>query len=97
MEINDDLLLKLERLTRLKLSPEARAAMRKDLAKMLALVDQLREVNVEGVAPLRHLNTDELPALRDDAAAPPTRSDLALRNAPEREGPYFKVPKVIDQ
>ena len=95
MEINDALLLKLERLTRLVLHPEAREAVKTDLAKMLAMIDRLREVDVTDVAPLRHLNVDDLPPLREDVAAPPTTSEQALRNTPDREGDFFKVPKVI--
>ena len=95
MEINDALLLKLERLTRLQLSPAERTAMRQDLTKMLAMVDRLSELDLDGVEPLRHLNETHLPPLREDVAAPPVESDQALRNAPERDGPYFKVPKVL--
>ena len=96
MEINDTLLLKLERLARLRLSAPERATMRTDLTRLLGMVDRLREVDVDGVAPLRYLNDPaDLPPLRPDVPAPPTTSERALRHAPEREGPYFKVPKVL--
>ena len=96
MPVDESLLLKLERLTRLRLDANERTQLATDLEKMLAMVDRLKEVDTEGVAPLLHLNETDLPPLRPDEPAPPVTAEQALRNAPDREGPYFRVPKVID-
>ena len=69
--------------------------MKQDLQHMLQLVGRLEEVDVSDVEPLRHLNRVDLPPLRPDVAAAPVPSEVALRNAPERDGPYFRVPKVL--
>jgi aspartyl-tRNA(Asn)/glutamyl-tRNA(Gln) amidotransferase subunit C len=51
-------------------------------------------VNVEGVEPMAHAAPLHN-VLRDDVAEPGLPRDAALRNAPETDGPFFKVPKVI--
>ena len=55
---------------------------------------KLSEVDVAGVEPMAHA----LPlhnVLRDDVVEPSLPVEQVLRNAPETDGPFFKVPKVI--
>ena len=64
------------------------------LASILAYVDQIGRVDVSGVEPMAHA----LPlhnVLREDRIEPSLPLDKVLQNAPETDGPFFKVPKVL--
>lgn len=64
------------------------------LRSILTYVERISEVQVEGVEPMAH----PLPisnALREDLAKPGLPLDAVLQNAPQTDGRFFKVPKVI--
>jgi aspartyl-tRNA(Asn)/glutamyl-tRNA(Gln) amidotransferase subunit C len=65
-----------------------------ELESILGYVNQIRRADVAGVEPMAHA----LPlsnVLREDAPEPALPLDQVLRNAPDTDGPFFKVPKVI--
>jgi aspartyl-tRNA(Asn)/glutamyl-tRNA(Gln) amidotransferase subunit C len=95
MTIDRSLILKLENLTRLELSEAEREKLTGSLNDILTMVDKLKEVNTEGVAPLVYIN-DESQVLREDIVKNQLPRKDALSNAPDHNGTYFKVPKVID-
>lgn len=70
-----------------KLAPE--------LSNIIGWVEQLGEVNVEGVAPMTAVIPNHL-RLRDDVVTEPDRRDEILANAPLAEHGFFAVPKVIE-
>lgn len=64
------------------------------LATILGYVERIGEVDVSGVEPMAH----PIPisnVLRDDTPGPTLGLDRVLQNAPEADGPFFSVPKVI--
>jgi aspartyl-tRNA(Asn)/glutamyl-tRNA(Gln) amidotransferase subunit C len=66
------------------------------LSEILAYVEQLNEADTADVQPTAHA----LPlrnVFREDVPAAGLVPDLALANAPRREGQFFAVPKVLDQ
>ena len=66
-----------------------------ELEAILAYAEQLAGLDTSEVEPTSH--PIELPTpLRDDLPEPPLDPELALANAPEREGSAFVVPKVIE-
>jgi aspartyl-tRNA(Asn)/glutamyl-tRNA(Gln) amidotransferase subunit C len=83
-------------LARLELSDEEAERMRAELEAILAYVETLRELDLEGVEPTSHPLPMKTP-LRDDRAEPPLAPERALANAPERDGFAFVVPKVLDE
>ena len=95
MEINDELIDKLEDLAKLSLSPEEREVMKKDLSNILGMIDKIQEVDTSGVEPLRYINQD-VNVLREDVAENGITTEQALLNAPASKAPYITVPKVID-
>ena len=66
-----------------------------ELAKILEWVEQLNEVDTEGVAPMTSVADMTLRRRDDDATAGVAR-DRILANAPERRDGFFMVPKVIE-
>jgi aspartyl-tRNA(Asn)/glutamyl-tRNA(Gln) amidotransferase subunit C len=95
MEVDKNLISRLEELARLELSESEREALRKDLNEILGMVEKLQELDLEGVEPLIHIGEALNLWRRDEVTGQVARGD-ALRNAPDREGPFFRVPKVID-
>ena len=56
--------------------------------------DKLNELNTEGVEPLLHM-TDAINVLREDEVKGSISREEALKNAPDTDGTFFRVPKVI--
>jgi aspartyl-tRNA(Asn)/glutamyl-tRNA(Gln) amidotransferase subunit C len=82
------------RLARLNLTPEEIERYTTELTVILDYIDQLRSVNTEGVEPQNQFITSEN-VFRDDIAEPSLPRDKALGNAPQQDGEFFLVPKVI--
>lgn len=96
VKIDDSQVRHIAHLARLKLSDAEIAQFGEQLGAVLHYFEQLNEVNTDGVEPTAH----PLPVtnvLRDDVPGDPLGVDKALANAPARETPYFKVPKVLDK
>ena len=69
--------------------------LRGEINAILAFVEQLSEVDVEGVAPMTSV-TPMAMKKRHDVVTDGGDADAVLRNAPAREGSYFAVPKVVE-
>jgi aspartyl-tRNA(Asn)/glutamyl-tRNA(Gln) amidotransferase subunit C len=82
-------------LARIKVSEEEKEFLSGQLSKILDYIDKLKELNVENIEPLRSLHL-ESNIFRNDQARTFTFSEDILKNAPLREGNYFKIPKVIE-
>jgi len=84
-------------LARLKLSPEEEERFALQLSAILGYVEELRALDVSGVEPMTHaLSAGEAPPVRADEERPGLGAPLAVAAAPEREGTYFKVPRIIE-
>lgn len=94
MNIDNELVDRLAELSKLEFDEQAKESIKKDLQKILNLVQKLEEVNVDGVEPLIYM-TDEKNVLRKDVVKDMVTKEEALQNAPQRDSDYFKVPKVI--
>lgn len=94
MKIDNELVDRLAELSKLEFDEQGKEGIKKDLQKILNLVEKLEEVNVDGVEPLIYM-TDEKNVLRKDVIADTVSKEEALQNAPQRDSDYFKVPKVI--
>ena len=95
MQIDDTLILRLENLARLELSAAERTKMQGSLTDILTMVEQLNTLDTEGVEPLIYINED-VNVWREDTVNHQLDRRDALRNAPDSDGTFFKVPKVID-
>jgi aspartyl-tRNA(Asn)/glutamyl-tRNA(Gln) amidotransferase subunit C len=83
------------RLSRLKIAPEQTEYLAGQLSKILAYIDKLKELDVSSVEPMRGLNLSHN-VFRQDVPKPSSARQDILSNAPQREGDYFKIPKVIE-
>ena len=94
MQMNDALIDKLARLSMLEITQEERNDLKADLTKMISFVEKLNELDTTGVEPLIHMCEAEN-ILREDKTGNMVSREEALKNAPEHDNIYFKVPKVI--
>jgi len=94
MEVNNKLIQDIAKLSKLKFDDSAEEKMKADLEKMLAFVDKLNEIDTEGVDPLIYMS-EEVNVLREDKITEETSQKDALKNAPEKDSDYFKVPTVL--
>ena len=87
-------------LANLELTQEERARMLKDLNSILGYIDRLNELDTSSVEPMAQVASrygKAAEAIRPDEPRPSLPHDQALRNAPESDGTFFKVPKVIER
>ena len=94
MTIDQELILKLENLAKLELSDSERSRLTGDLNRILSMVEKLQELDTTGVEPLVYIN-EEVNKLRMDEIQNQVSQEHALKNAPDQNGTYFKVPKVL--
>jgi len=94
MKITDEMIDHLAHLSRLDFSDEEKIELKQDLEKMIGFVEKLKEVDTTGVEPLMHI-TDAINILREDAVEKTITKQEALLNAPQTDGDFFIVPKVI--
>jgi len=100
MSVDTATVARIASLARIKVTDEEIAAMVSELNGILAWVEQLGEVNVEGIAPMTAVIPNKQ-RLREDIvnADPLTGGDVqgkVLSNAPAGEHGFFGVPKVIE-
>jgi len=82
------------KLARLALSEETLKALTPQLESILHYVDKVRQADVSQVPPMAHA-TPLANVLREDVVEPSLPIEAVLQNAPETDGRFFKVPKVI--
>ena len=92
--LTPELVRHIARLSRLTVDESQLPKLTAQIESILGYVAKIGEVDVSGVEPMAHA----LPlhnVLRDDEPRPSLPVDAVLQNAPETDGPFFKVPKVI--
>ncbi|MCS7261864.1 MAG: Asp-tRNA(Asn)/Glu-tRNA(Gln) amidotransferase subunit GatC [Aquificaceae bacterium] len=85
---------KVAHLARLSLTEEEKGHLTKQLESILEFVQQLQEVNTEHVEPL--LPAFEETPLREDEPVRDFDPTNLLKHAPQSEGPFFVVPRVVE-
>ncbi len=95
MDITRELLDKIAHLARLEINEKNAGKLMHDMSEIITWVEQLNEVNTEGVEPLTTMS-HELNALREDVVMPHLDQTEALQQAPQKDDAFFRVPKVLD-
>ena len=95
MQIDGNLTLRLEQLAKLELDDEERQHLIQELNHILELVEQMNRLDTSAVEPLTYVNTG-VNRFRADEISGQVERSAALRSAPDSDGSFFKVPKVID-
>tara|TARA_B100000768_G_scaffold180721_1_gene201433 strand:+ start:2846 stop:3139 length:294 start_codon:yes stop_codon:yes gene_type:complete len=96
VKINKEIITKLSSLSKLKFNNEETELISEDLSKMVNFINQLKEVDTQGVEPLIHMN-EEINNWREDKLGEVLDQKKALSNSPNKDSTYFKLPKVLDK
>lgn len=83
------------RLACLELTENEKEQFTKQLNEILNFVNKLKELPTEGIEPTAHA-IPVYNVFREDKVQPSLSAEEALKNAPEREDNYFKVPKIVE-
>jgi aspartyl-tRNA(Asn)/glutamyl-tRNA(Gln) amidotransferase subunit C len=109
MKVTEQDVLSVADLANLELTEAERVRMAKDLNAILGHIDQLSQLDTANVEPMAQTSdrygVDQAKtgtgrfayAMRPDAPRPSLPHEEALRNAPQANGDFFKVPKVIER
>jgi aspartyl-tRNA(Asn)/glutamyl-tRNA(Gln) amidotransferase subunit C len=89
-------------LAHLELTVQERTSMLRDLNSILDYIDLLNELDTSNVPPMAQVSASEYSgnASREDileGLRPSLPQDIALANAPDSDGTFFRVPKVIEK
>jgi len=83
-------------LAMLQLEDDEAEGLKEDMNEILGYIDTLNEVDTTDVEPLEHVNEITASAFREDKAEEPVSHENALKNAPDADSDYFRVPRVIE-
>ena len=95
-KIDDAQVKKVAKLARLELSNAEVEEFAGQLSAILDYVERMNKLNTEGVEPLAHC----LPisnVFREDIVKESLGTETTLANAPQRDGAFFKVPKILEE
>lgn len=95
MSVDADTVRRIAHLARIAVADEEIEHLRGELNAILAFVEQLQEVNVDGVEAMTSVTPVEMKK-RTDAVTEGGNADAVTKNAPEAHDNYFLVPKVIE-
>ena len=95
MDFDKNSLLKLGKLSKIKIDDNKLSSLSKDLGSILNFIDKLQSLDTEEVDPTSN-SLDQSLVMRDDIAIDKNSANEILENAPEKELDFFSVPKVIE-
>jgi aspartyl-tRNA(Asn)/glutamyl-tRNA(Gln) amidotransferase subunit C len=95
MSLDTSTVRKIAVLARIKIADEKLPALAEELNNIIGWVEQLSEVDTDGVAPMTSVTELAMP-FREDIVTDGGDEDRVLANAPDKSPPYYTVPKVVD-
>lgn len=95
MSVDQATVKRVAKLSRIAISEENLGKMEGELNAILGFVEQLSEVDVEGVEPMTSVTPMEMKK-RKDGVTDGAKADDIIANAPESDDNFFVVPKVVE-
>lgn len=95
-EIDENTVRKAAKLARLALPEERVKPMAEELTGILNWIEQLNEVDIEGVEPMTSAVEGLALPMREDVVNDGGDAERVLKNAPKSEDGFFVVPKVVE-
>ena len=95
MSIDDETARRVAKLARIKVEEANLPALAGEFNAILGFVEQLNEVDVEGVEPMTSVTPMRLKR-REDVVTDGDQQDKVLANAPDAREGFFAVPKVVE-
>jgi len=97
MALDSGDVVRLARLARLSMTPDETDSLVHDLAKILEYVHSLNQVDTRNTLPLTHPHAGAGSSWREDVSEPGLNRQVVLEQAPAVQGPYFRVPAVVEE
>lgn len=94
MSLDPATVRRIARLARIRVEDADLPRLQNELNGILGWIEQLNEVNVEGIAPLA--GAEMAQRLREDVVTDGGIQEKVLANAPDRIGEFYTVPKVVE-
>lgn len=95
MAVDKDTVAHIARLARIRVSEEEKESLASELSNILGWVEQLGELDTEGIEPMTSVVEMKL-HLREDQVNDGGQAEHLLANAPEAAHGFFVVPKVVE-
>lgn len=95
MAIDADTVRKVARLARIRIEEDQLQPMAQELSGIMAWIEQLAEVDTDGVEPMTSCVAVKLP-MREDMVTDGGKREAVLANAPKADRGFFVVPKVVE-
>jgi aspartyl-tRNA(Asn)/glutamyl-tRNA(Gln) amidotransferase subunit C len=95
MSIDTAIAAKVAKLARIRVEEDALPALAEEFNTILGFIEQLNEVDVEGVEPMTSVTPQRLKR-RADVVNDGDQQDKVLKNAPGAREGFFAVPKVVE-
>ena len=95
MSIDESTAARVAKLARIKVEPEALPALAEEFNNILGFIEQLSEVDVDGIEPMTSVTPQRLKR-REDVVTDGDQQDRVLANAPDAREGFFAVPKVVE-
>ena len=95
MSVDKETVAKIARLARVRVDESHEEALAKELTNILGWIEQLSELDTDGVEPMTSVVSMQLP-LRDDKVTDGGYPDKVTANAPEAAHGFYAVPKVVE-
>ena len=92
--VDNKLIDDLSKLARLKFDKKATKKIKSDLNIILSFINSISEVDTDKIDPLIYMS-DEINVLRSDKIKNEVSQEEALKNAPQKDSDYFKIPTVL--
>ena len=93
--LNKESIKKLTQLCRIDCNEEEQKTLLKDLESILIYVEQLKELDTEGIEPCNHVLADVSNVIREDKEGKTLPRQVFLENSPAHTGGLIRVPPVI--
>ncbi len=95
MSLDRDAVAKIARLARLRMEPDRLEGMTAELNRILSFVEELQAVNTDNIPPMTSVMPMKL-RQREDMVNDGGKPEAVLKNAPQRQGDFYTVPKVVE-
>ncbi|ETW13108.1 asparaginyl/glutamyl-tRNA amidotransferase subunit C [Roseivivax marinus] len=95
MSIDTATAARVAKLARIRVDDDALPALAEEFGAILGFIEQLQEVDVEGVEPMVSVTPMRLPRRADEVTSG-GMADTILSNAPDAREGFFAVPKVVE-
>jgi len=95
MSIDESTAARVAKLARIRVEPEALPALAAEFNTILGFIEQLAEVDIDGIEPMTSVTPQRLKR-REDVVTDGNQQAAVLANAPDAREGFFAVPKVVE-